>query len=159
MGLVLKKTILISLFAIVLTSCDQGLVYEENLSLENQVWKKSQSPVFEVEVLDTLQKYNFYLNIRHGEDYEYSNLFLFMKTEFPDKKVARDTMEFILQNSEGKWNGTGLGSLRDNQILFKKDLQFPYLGKYRFALEQAMREEELKHISEVGLRIEKSNSN
>lgn len=159
MALVLRNILLSSLFIFGLSSCDNKLFYEENLSLENQVWKKSQVPVFEVEVVDTLQEYNFYMNIRHEEDYAYSNLFLFMRTEFPDNQVARDTMEFLLQNIEGKWNGTGLGSLRDNQILFKKGLKFPLLGKYRFALEQAMREDELQQISEIGLRIEKSNTN
>lgn len=159
MALVLKSILLSSLVIFGLSSCDNSLVYEENLSLENQVWKKSQTPVFEVVVTDTLQEYNFYINIRHGEDYAYSNLFLFMRTEFPDNKIARDTMEFLLQNGEGKWNGTGLGNLRDNQILFKKGLKFPFSGKYRFALEQAMREDELQHISEIGLRIEKSNTN
>ncbi len=152
----LRNLLLSSLIIFAFSSCDDNLVFEENQSFEKKSWSQSVSPVFEVEISDTLLACDFYFNLRHGEDYTYSNLYVFMKTEFPNGMVAKDTMEFILQSPDGKWNGSGLGDIRDNQILFKQNLKFPLKGKYRFILEQAMREETLEHISEIGLRIEKS---
>jgi gliding motility-associated lipoprotein GldH len=78
-----------------------------------------------------------------------------MRTDFPNGEAARDTMEFVLQDNDGKWKGSGAGTIRDNSILFKQNLRFPLKGEYKFTLEQAMRETDLKGISEIGLRIEK----
>ncbi|MEX1188377.1 MAG: gliding motility lipoprotein GldH [Bacteroidia bacterium] len=154
---VLRILLIISLG--VLSSCDDELVYEENRSFTDKQWLESDKQSFEVNITDTLQACDFYFNLRHGEDYPYSNLYVFMKTEFPNGEAAKDTMEFILQNNQGKWNGSGLGDLRDNQILFKKNLRFPLKGKFVFTLEQAMREKSLSQITEVGLRIEKASAN
>ena len=68
---------------------------------------------------------------------------------------ARDTVEFILQNPDGKWNGSGLGDIWDNQIMFKQNIRFPMKGKYSFSVEQAMRNPALPMIMEIGMRIEK----
>jgi len=157
MGHVLRNLLNLSCILVLfsLASCDDSLIYEENQGIEGMKWKASQPISFEVAIEDTLQACNFYFNLRHGEDYAFSNLFVFMKTTFPNGESARDTMEFTLQQPDGKWIGSGLGDLRDNQILFKQNLRFPLRGKYTFSLEQAMRQEELPYISEVGLRIEK----
>lgn len=157
MGHVLRNLLNLSFILIFfsLASCDDSLIYEENQGIDGMKWKASQPISFQVAIEDTLQACNFYFNLRHGEDYAFSNLFVFMKTTFPNGESARDTMEFTLQQPDGKWIGSGLGDLRDNQILFKQNLRFPLRGKYTFSLEQAMRQEELPYISEVGLRIEK----
>lgn len=157
MGHVLRNLLNLSLFLglFSLTSCDDKLIFEENHGLDGMNWKTSEPITFQVDIQDTLQACNFYFNLRHGEDYPFSNIFVFMKTTFPNGEAARDTMEFTLQQSDGRWIGSGLGDLRDNQILFKQNLRFPLRGMYTFSLEQAMRQDELPHVSEVGLRIEK----
>jgi gliding motility-associated lipoprotein GldH len=157
MGHVLRNLLNLSLLLIAFgfTSCDDSLVFEENKGIDGMVWKSNQPVSFQVDVQDTTQACNFYFNLRHGEDYPFSNIFIFMKTTFPNGEAAKDTMEFTLQQTDGKWIGSGLGDLRDNQIMFKQNLRFPLRGMYTFSLEQAMRQDELPHISEVGLRIEK----
>jgi gliding motility-associated lipoprotein GldH len=157
MGHVLRNLLNLSLLLTVLglTSCDDSLVFEENKGFDDMIWKASQPVTFQVDIQDTLQACNFYFNLRHGEDYPFSNIFVFMKTTFPNGEAAKDTMEFTLQKDDGSWIGSGLGDLRDNQIMFKQNLRFPLRGMYTFSLEQAMRQEELPYISEVGLRIEK----
>lgn len=110
--------------------------------------------VFSVEIEDTLSPCSFFMNIRHNSAYPYSNIYVFLKTQFPDSTLASDTAEFILQGAGGKWLGSGLGDLYDNQIRFKKGLRFPQRGRYTFTIEQAMREETLPGIKSIGLRIE-----
>lgn len=157
MGLVhqnlLKLSFLVILFG--LGSCSDPVIYEENQSVPDNIWKQSNPISFSVDITDTLQACNFYFNVRHTEEYAFSNLFVFMKTEFPNGKAAKDTMEFILQQADGKWAGSGLSQLRDNQILFKRNLRFPLKGTYKFSFEQAMRTDSLAHISDIGLRIER----
>jgi gliding motility-associated lipoprotein GldH len=142
----------------ILTGCDKTLIYEENVPIQDEVWKVDAPITFAVEVSDTISPCNFYLNVRHGDAYPFSNLFVFLNTRFPNGKFARDTVELMLQSPEGKWTGSGLGDMFDNQILFKRGLRFPLKGTYVFKLEQAMRTPELPMIKEMGLRIEKSDS-
>ncbi|MBK9459019.1 MAG: hypothetical protein IPN94_06200 [Sphingobacteriales bacterium] len=37
---------------------------------------------FEVSITDTTQQYNLYFNLQHTNDYQYSNLWLMMRTAF-----------------------------------------------------------------------------
>jgi gliding motility-associated lipoprotein GldH len=138
-----------------LASCDSKRFYEENKSIENGVWTSTNSRVFNVNITDTLVRYDLYLNIRNDGVYPYSNLYLFIHTLVPGGKTATDTVECQLADPDGKWRGSGLGSLKFNRFLFQKGMVFPRKGTYRFELEQAMRVKELKGIRDVGIRIEK----
>jgi gliding motility-associated lipoprotein GldH len=138
-----------------ISSCDKQRVFEENTPIPDNIWKVDQPVTFQVDIDDTLSGHNFYMNIRHAEGYPFSNLFVFLKTDFPNGKAARDTIEFVLQNPDGKWSGSGLGDLWDSQIQFKQNIRFPLKGSYTFSIEQAMRTPALPMIMEMGMRIEK----
>jgi gliding motility-associated lipoprotein GldH len=138
-----------------LDSCDSKRFYEENKSIENGIWLSTTSPVFNVNITDTMARYNLYVNIRNEGIYPYSNLYLFIRTTLPGGKKAIDTVECQLADPDGKWRGSGLGSLKFNQFLFQRAMAFPRKGLYRFELEQAMRVKDLKGIRDVGIRIEK----
>ena len=71
--------------------------------------------------------------------------------------VTRDTIEFILADQTGRWLGKGWGNLKENDILLKSNLTFPLSGDYSFLVQHAMRKDTLHGISNIGLRIEKSN--
>jgi gliding motility-associated lipoprotein GldH len=111
---------------------------------------------FEVDIQDTISAHDFYVNVRQATGYPYSNLFIELSTQYPDKKVQKDTLECILANERGEWLGDGAGDLWDNKILFKKNLKFPYKGKYTFTFTQGMRLDPLPLILDVGMCIEKS---
>jgi gliding motility-associated lipoprotein GldH len=73
----------------------------------------------------------------------------------PGGKKTTDTVECQLADPDGKWRGSGPGTLKFNRFLFQKRIAFPLRGSYRFELEQAMRVNALKGITDVGIRIEK----
>ncbi len=155
----MKKKInllIVLLFAVLLSSsCDQSRIFEDNKVIDNNIWKSNAPVTFEINVDDTTSGNNFYLNIRHAEGYQYSNLYVFMKTKFPNGKSAQDTIELVLQDPNGNWTGSGLGDIWDSQIMFKRNLRFPMKGKYQFSVYHAMQTPELPMIMEVGMRIEK----
>lgn len=136
-------------------ACDPGAVYDNNKNLPGNVWKSGQIIRFDVELEDTVSIHKFYLNLRHGTEYRYANIFLFISSTFPDGTEARDTLECILADPAGKWLGKGISNIRDNQVLLRRGLRFPQQGTYIFEFEQAMREPELEGIMDVGLRIVK----
>jgi len=142
-------------FLLILFSCDSKRFYEENKTLPEGVWKRNGKVAFEVPVTDTAAAYDLFLNVRNSGDYPYSNLYFFIHTRFPDGRIAHDTVECQLAGYDGKWLGSGIGSVKFNRFLFQKGVFFRIPGKYIFELEQAMRETELKGIRDVGIRIEK----
>jgi gliding motility-associated lipoprotein GldH len=147
---------LILLSALAFTSCDKKKVFEENKEISNYVWDVKDVKSFDLTVTDTITPHNFYINVRNSDGYQYSNLYLFVRTVFPNGRFSRDTLECILANEEGRWLGRGLGDIWDNQIPFKKAKRFPLQGKYSFQIEQGMRQSKLPMIMDVGIRIEKA---
>jgi gliding motility-associated lipoprotein GldH len=148
-------SLLVLSFLLLLSSCDKKRIFEENKEISNYVWDVKDVKSFEVLVTDTLTPNNFYINVRQADSYTYSNLYLFIKTIFPNGKFSHDTLECTLASVEGRWLGKGLGDIWDNQIPFKKAKKFPLKGKYIFQIEQGMRLSKLPQIMDVGLRIEK----
>ncbi len=151
------KAVLFLIAAVMLfSSCDSKRIFEENKEINGYVWDIKDVKLFEVTVADTVTQNNFFINVRNADSYPFSNLYLFIKTTFPNGKFSHDTLECKLANDEGRWLGRGLGDIWDNQIPFKKAKRFPLKGKYTFQIEQGMRATKLPMIMDIGIRIEKA---
>ncbi len=136
------------------TACDPGRLYDQSRAIPPSGWNKDSAAVFRVNIEDTTSAYNFYINLRHTTDYRYRNFYLFLDTRMPGGQAARDTIALMLADKTGKWFGQGFGNVKDLQVPVRKNLVFPAKGTYTFLIEQAMRQDELKGISNVGIRIE-----
>ena len=138
-----------------MASCSNDTLYNESVVIPEARWDNDMIPFFDVNVNDTSTDYAFYLNIRHLENYRYSNLYIFMHTTFPNGNVTHDTIECILAMPDGRWMGKGSGTMRSANVLLNPALRFPLSGEYHFEIEQAMREKELRGITDIGLCFEK----
>ncbi len=135
-------------------SCDQNRYYEKNEAIDQNIWYYRDAKTFEVDIVDSLQAFNFYINVRNTIDYEYANLYFFIKTELPNGKLAVDTIECQLANLEGKWLGSGSSEFRDNSFILRQNMRFTQKGMYRFYLKHGMRSDSLQGIADVGIRLE-----
>ena len=79
---------------------------------------------------------------------------MFIETTSPNGAVMIDTVEFILTDNNGKWLGKGLGSINSLLIPYKSNIRFPYRGIYSFSLQQAMRQDVVDGLKDVGLCIQ-----
>lgn len=154
----LKKyaTATLLLSVLFFTSCDKARIFEQNQEIPESGWSQNNVVKFDVDIQDPATPAHFYVNLRNADGYPYGNIFLFIKTVFPDGKFSRDTLECVLADENGKWLGTGVGDIYDNQIPFKRNVRFPVAGTYHFEIEQGMRNETVPLIMDVGLRIEKA---
>src|SRR5690554_2424218 len=59
-------------------NCSQGELFREEQSFGAGGWHRDQAAEFEVEVQDTTQLLDIGLTLTHGEDYPYSNLWVFV---------------------------------------------------------------------------------
>ena len=142
---------------LVLSSCDQSCVYEKNIKIPEGIWNRENIIQFEIQIEDTITSHNLYVNVRNTSLYPMSNLYLFITTTAPSGHSVRDTVDVILADEKGKWLGSGLGDIWDLQQLYKQKVRFAQRGTYKFDFEQAMRNEKLPFILDVGLRVEKVN--
>ncbi|MCK4569566.1 MAG: gliding motility lipoprotein GldH [Bacteroidales bacterium] len=151
-----QRTFYLIIILITLTfgSCKQGSVYHEYITIEGANWYSDSVLHYEVVIEDSISLNDFYINIRNNTDYPFSNLYLFLTTEFPNGHSTRDTIECILADKNGKWLGSGSGRIKDNKIMLQQALRFPLRGTYHFYLEQGMRHEQLKGIEDIGFSIE-----
>jgi len=131
------------------------VMFQETREVPNRIWEVGNTFRFDVEVVDTMKGYDFYIDLRNGSAYPYANIFMFVNTTFPSGNSARDTVECFLADKSGRWLGSGLGDILDNHILFKENVRFPNAGTYSFEFEQGMRTENLPEILDVGISIEK----
>ena len=149
-------TFLFVAIACALMSCDKRRVFDDNKTLPDNVWERNNKISFAVDIKDTVNPHNMYINVRNADGYPYSNVYMFIHTKFPNGKGYTDTIECVLADANGKWLGNGAGDIYDNQILFKRNVRFKQSGIYTFDLEQGMRLEKLPLIMDVGIRIERA---
>ncbi len=153
---ILKKTVLFCMAIFLLSSCNNNLVYSKYQKFNENEWYAKDKAVFDIEITDTVTLNNISLMVRHADAYPYRNLFVFVTTKYPDGKTLTDTMEVILADEKGKWQGSGAGDIFDFKIPIKKNVRFPLAGKYQFSFEHGMRVDPLPLIMDFGFEIEKS---
>ncbi len=137
----------------VLMGCKQGIIYSSTEPIDSEGWKSEDFVSFEIEVEDTTRVHSLDLHLRNDGRYEYSNLFLFIITYAPTGATIKDTIECMLADKSGKWLGNGIGGQYNLTIPYKKQVVFPYKGKFRIEIEHGMREDPLPYIKDLGLTI------
>ena len=147
-------SILVVGFIFSLTSCDKNKVYEENLSMSNNTWMSDDIKTFSFDVTDTISPVNIFVNLRTTVDYPYSNIYVFLNSEFPNGTTDKDTLEFVLAEMDGRWLGENTGTVVEFKGLIASGGRFSTRGQYSFQLQHAMRENELPEIIDVGMRVE-----
>jgi gliding motility-associated lipoprotein GldH len=147
----------------VITSCDQKMILDEYQNV-GDFWQKDSAVVFNFNPPDTLKQYNLFINLRNNNDYGFSNIFLITELYFPNGTIQTDTLQYMMTNPKGEWLGNGFTDLKENKLWYKENFRFPSLENHQIKIRQAVRKTgavegiaELKGISQVGFRIEKTN--
>ncbi|MCW5519998.1 gliding motility lipoprotein GldH [Aureitalea sp. L0-47] len=150
------------LIFLVLASCTNDIVVSESRSLPGY-WDKQESLEFQIPQLDSLKKYNVFLNVRNTNDYPFNNLFLIVAMEFPHGKTLVDTLEYKMAFPNGEWMGEGIGSVKENKLWYKENVSFYEEGNYNITITHAVRNNgdvegvsRLEGITDVGYSIEEN---
>ncbi len=157
----MRKSLILLLTVIGLSSCVEKDTYNQYYSIDNNVWKTNNILEFNVEIEDTVSQNNIFINIRNNKDYEFSNLFLISRIQFPDGYRVVDTLEYEMTDKTGNFLGLGYTDIKENKLFYKEKVRFNQSGNYLIKVEQAMRKNDniqgldsLKGITDVGLSIE-----
>ena len=118
-------------------SCGRTDVYNEFNTLPKNGWFKRDVQRFTPEVPDTVNRYDVYLSLRHNGDYTYRNLWLFVS----------------YNDEDGVLKTGGWGSYYQQEVLLNDDFRFSGEKEHVFTVQQAMRDDRIRGISDVGIRI------
>ncbi len=146
---------LLSLLPWLLMGCDNRVYYTDEHDVDETGWNMNDAAVFDVDVDDTLQVFDFFIDVRNSVHFDKANVFFFINTTFPDGSVAYDTLECPLADVEGHWYGRRTGRYVDSRFVFRRHVIFPRTGLYRFEILHGMRDTNVSGLKSVGLRIER----
>jgi gliding motility-associated lipoprotein GldH len=142
--------------ALTITSCNNNAVFQDSVEMKKTVRHYNEPAEFEFSMKDSINHYDMLVNIRNGTDYAYNNMWLFVTYEYPNDSILTDTVECPLAYSNGEWIGSGIGDVVDNLVMFKQDVRFPRAGNYKVSIRHGMRNDDLKAVHSIGLRVQRA---
>jgi gliding motility-associated lipoprotein GldH len=151
----LLQNSLILAAGIVLSSCGEAPFYEEVYSFNEREWPQDVKPSYEIDIKDINTEYDFTLSLRVSTGYEYSNLWVFMKTEAPDGTTAREPFEIQITNEDGSWVGEKSGSIVTTSLYFRKR-KLPLKGKYKFTVEQGITSSKINEVHDLTFTMDEA---
>ncbi len=149
------RSFILLLFPLIgLLSCSRDAnIYFQYAHIPKEGWSKDYVLNFQPHISDQ-KAYNLNIELRHNNDYPYQNIYFFVSTIYKDTILSTDTIQYLLADDFGKWNGSGYNALYQQSLLYKGNYIFPDTGDYRINIRQAMRDFVLLGVEDVGFRIE-----
>lgn len=154
MYLLCRHNIIIILI-VFLSACSSNDIYNRYVEIAPKGWSVDNVAIYEFDIPDSTVQYNAYVNVRHGGDYLYKNLWLFLEQLSPDSVLIRDTLECYLADNEGKWLGDGSGSVLHLSMPYRMDARFDRTGTYQLNIRHGMSDPVLTGIQHIGIRLER----
>lgn len=143
----------------VLAACSSSVVAEKHLALTQGQWDLQQVPSFEFTIQDTSATYQVDYIIETTLDYPFYNLYAKYECLDPSGKLTASQLQHILLFEEK--SGKPIGKPDWRAKYFTADLvaipalKFKTQGKHTFRLTHYMRQNPLKGIQKIGIRVQK----
>lgn len=128
--------------------CGPGPVAVDSAELDPDGWLATDTVRLTFEVDQPDHRHDLQFGLRHSEDYPYSNLYLFVRLDYPNGRTLTDTLECPLASPSGEWYGEGSRWI-DQRIGYKRGVGFPLPGEYTLQVVHAMRQDPLPGMAEV----------
>ena len=142
-------------FTLCLAACTTADLYEKTVPLSNHEWKSDYKPEFNFTITDSTALYQPFFVIRHTEKYNYNNIWINLLFQLPGDTLRTEMHEIPLATNERGWLGKGMDDIYEHRHQLTQRPIALKAGSYKFMLENVMREDPLKHVLNVGIRVEK----
>lgn len=152
----MKKLLLIPILSTLIISCAKIDLFEKQAQIPSQQWFYNNTPQFTFHIDDTISLYNVYVVLRHSDLYSYNNIWLRLGTKAPSDSMHFQNINLILATDSKGWEGSGMDDIFEvRKNISPGPLSFKTPGDYTFSIAQIMRENPLRYILSVGVRVEK----
>ena len=143
------RTVLFTALLMLFVACGSVNESASFKSLPSDGWAYGDTIVFEDACADSVVAGNIVLAVRHTDAYIYSNLWLELTTLGGDGILRRDTVNVILADTYGNWQGSGAGvsyvATDTLDAIYRFDRQQPP------KLRHIMRVDTLEDIEQIGI--------
>ncbi|MCH4896797.1 hypothetical protein E0494_08805 [Marinilabiliaceae bacterium JC040] len=150
----MKKSYLLLLVVLIMSSCSSNVLIEKSKVLENHIW--SVKDTLHLKVLNKFQDkdtYKLSVKIKHTDAFATNNLWFYLCKKSKDV-YRKDTIMCMLSDKYGKWLGKKNGDYYERKIILFDTIKLNKGNKY--SLIHGMRELNLKGIETISLLIEKN---
>jgi gliding motility-associated lipoprotein GldH len=149
-----RLPILLIFFLILQSSCaGDRVIYEEMHDIENGQWVYGQTRDFNFEVSDTSLDYRLLLYLEYYTDYRWQNFYTEITTTFPGDSIKTDILSLDLASKTGQWYGNCNSQSCSLTIPLQEDVHFELPGNYGISFDQYMRDEDVRGITAIGLKL------
>jgi gliding motility-associated lipoprotein GldH len=132
--------------------------YEQSQVMPGHEWSINNPVKGSFEISDTVSEYNIFLVLRHTDAYRYNNIWVQVDLKSPTDSFYSQKLDLSLGSDAAGWEGTGMNDIWEVRKRLTANAQrFRTPGKYEYRLIQIMREDPLRHVMAVGLRVQKQN--
>jgi gliding motility-associated lipoprotein GldH len=148
----MKKAILLALISIFLLGCQKGILFTEFKHLPVSGWEADSVFCFELSLQDSQPICDVEILVRHTDQYEYQNLWLFVEMKRDSITLSRDTIGCYLASDRGEWYGTGM-RVYEMPISYLESYAFPSEGISKIYVSHGMRSTILRGVIDLGVKV------
>ena len=145
-------------FILLYVSCGESFPFQDSKTIKSGEWFYTDTIDYSFEIEDTTQTYDLMMDISHGIDYPFQNIYLSIHTIFPNGKRTQQTVPVDFCDKTGQWYGKCKGQKCLLLVVLQEKAKFSQSGRYQLKFEQFMREEPVKHVYEIGFKIKQNPS-
>lgn len=144
--------ITVILLSSLLTACLPGSnEFSGFVPIDDKGWAYGDSIMFTPAITDSIATGKLKVAVCHNNDYAYSNLWL--EVSFPmGDIIERDTVQLVLADKYGHWQGKGLGSQLQCEVKLPGKLRVH--RDTRVGIRHIMRVDTLRDIKLIGLTFD-----
>ena len=152
----MRQAAFILLVCLVISACSRLDVFERSVAIPKQTWYYNNKPSFSFNITDTSAVYNIFIVLRHTDAYQYNNIWLSLGSRAPGDSTRYQNIDLTLGTDVNGWEGHGMDDIFEvRKNITRGPVPFKRPGNYTFTISQVMRENPLKHVMNVGVRVEK----
>lgn len=149
------KLLTAGLFAMVLSSCGNPVIYSHEHTFAGDLWAYEDSVSYEFEVKDTASLYEINLNVIHSDAFSFENLYVQINSTYPDNTTKQDVLSLEFADESGIWMGKDEGDYLKAPIALQPRAHFNKTGKYRMVFHQFSRRDSLPGMHAMELELVK----
>ena len=90
---------------LILFGCTNKVVYKQAFTFADSTWTYDNLLQYQFSIQDTSSLYSLNLNVIHDPEYPFQNLYIKIRTGFPNGSSKEDVVSLEFADDNGLWNG------------------------------------------------------
>lgn len=123
------------------------------MELKELTWDydKIFSSTFTIE--DISKSYDLLLDVEHGTNYKFQNLYVNISTTFPNSEETNSDLSLDFADKKGKWKGECGSSKCKLRFYLQQSFKFKEPGEYTIGISQHSREKNVHGLESLALSL------